>query len=281
MVDEIILRIKMCRWALRKTARSNNETLLVNRLVFPFKLIYILICDSEICPYVEISLLNIRTHEDIFLSSFECRYNSFIQYSVWRQVQSLLQNDSSTIVRSRASSFKWQYPLLYLRSSSSFLRLIPRLLITSISSFIFPSITCFRRQFLCKMWPIQLAFRFLISCRIFLCSLTLSNTYSFLTWSVQLICILLQHRISFQNFPFAIIWIKIVSYLWRGTTLLWVFIWSQRQGYLYFVLNLLQLFRSNLLPSSSGSSQKSAPGPHSEPDSLSQRFHSHLLFKSM
>jgi hypothetical protein len=26
------------------------------------------------------------------------------------------------------------------------------------------------------MWPIQLAFRFLISCRIFLCSLTLSNT---------------------------------------------------------------------------------------------------------
>ena len=35
------------------------------------------------------------------------------------------------------------------------------------------------------MWPIQLAFHFLISCRIFLCSLTLSNTFSFLTWSVQ------------------------------------------------------------------------------------------------
>jgi hypothetical protein len=27
------------------------------------------------------------------------------------------------------------------------------------------------------MWPIQLAFRFLISCMIFLCSLTLSNTF--------------------------------------------------------------------------------------------------------
>jgi len=79
-------------------------------------------------------------------------------------------------VRSRASSFKWEYPLLSLRSSSSFLRLLPRLLVTSISPFIFPSITCFRRQFLCKMWPIQLAFRFLISCRIFLCSLTQSNT---------------------------------------------------------------------------------------------------------
>ena len=80
------------------------------------------------------------------------------------------------IVRSRASSFNWQYPLLFLRSSSSFLRLLPRLLVASICPFIFPSITCFRRQFLRKMWSIQLAFRFLISCRIFLCSLTLSNT---------------------------------------------------------------------------------------------------------
>ena len=75
-------------------------------------------------------------------------------------------------MRFRASSFKWEYPLLSLRSSSSFLRLLPRLLATFIYPFIFPSITCFRRQFLRKMWPIQLAFRFLISCRIFLCSLT-------------------------------------------------------------------------------------------------------------
>jgi len=47
------------------------------------------------------------------------------------------------IVRSRASSFKWEYPLLSLRSSSSFLRLLPHLLATSISPFIFPLITCF------------------------------------------------------------------------------------------------------------------------------------------
>jgi len=59
---------------------------------------------------------------------------------------------------SRASSFKWEYPLLSLRSSSRFLRLLPRLLATSISRFIFLPITCFRRQFLRKMWPIQLAF---------------------------------------------------------------------------------------------------------------------------
>ena len=52
------------------------------------------------------------------------------------------------IVRSRASSFKWEYPLLSLRSSSSFLPLLPRLLATSISPSIFPSITCFRRQLL-------------------------------------------------------------------------------------------------------------------------------------
>ena len=81
------------------------------------------------------------------------------------------------IVRSRASYFKWEYPLLSLKSSSSFLRFLPLLPVTSIPPFIFPSITCFGRQFLRTMWPIQLAFRFLISCRIFLCSLTLSNTF--------------------------------------------------------------------------------------------------------
>jgi len=41
------------------------------------------------------------------------------------------------IERSRASSFKWEYPLLSLMASSSFLRLLPRLLVTSISPFIF------------------------------------------------------------------------------------------------------------------------------------------------
>ena len=101
------------------------------------------------------------------------------------------------IVRSRASSFKWEYPLLSLRSSNSFLHLLPCLPLTSIPPCIFPSVTRCRRQFLRKMWPIQLAFRLRISCRIFLCSLTLSNTSSFLTWSVQLIfSILLQHHIS-------------------------------------------------------------------------------------
>ena len=62
-------------------------------------------------------------------------------------------------MRSRDSSFKWQYPLFFWRSSSSFLRLLPRLHVTSIVPFIFPSITHFRRHFLRKIWPIRLAFR--------------------------------------------------------------------------------------------------------------------------
>jgi hypothetical protein len=60
-------------------------------------------------------------------------------------------------MRSRASSFKLEYPLLSPRSSNNFLRLLLRLLVTSIRPFIFPSITSFRRQFLRKTWPIQLA----------------------------------------------------------------------------------------------------------------------------
>jgi hypothetical protein len=65
------------------------------------------------------------------------------------------------IVRSRAFSFRRQYPILFLRSSSSFLRLLPRLPVTSIPQFIFPLLTCRRRQFIHKMLPIQLAFRLL------------------------------------------------------------------------------------------------------------------------
>jgi hypothetical protein len=101
------------------------------------------------------------------------------------------------MVQSRASSFRCEYSLPSLKSSSSFLRLLPRHPVTSISLFIFPSITCRRRQFLRNLWQIGLAFRLLISCRIILCSLTISNTCSFLTCSVLLIfSILLQHHVS-------------------------------------------------------------------------------------
>jgi hypothetical protein len=62
-----------------------------------------------------------------------------------------LPNPALHIVRSSASSFKCESPLLSLRSSSSFLRFLPRLPVTSIPPCIFPSITGCRRQFLRKM----------------------------------------------------------------------------------------------------------------------------------
>ena len=49
------------------------------------------------------------------------------------------------IVQSRASSFKWEYPLLSLRSSNSFLCLLPCLPVTSIPPCTFPSVTHCRR----------------------------------------------------------------------------------------------------------------------------------------
>ena len=60
-------------------------------------------------------------------------------------------------VRSNASSFNFQYPPASLKWTSSCLRLLPRLPVTCILPSIFPSITCFRRQFLRKLWPIQTA----------------------------------------------------------------------------------------------------------------------------
>jgi hypothetical protein len=87
--------------------------------------------------------------------------------------------------------FHFPHILVPLRSSTSCLRLLSRLPITSVLPFLFPSITCFRKQFLRKMWPFL---RFTV-CRMFLFSLTLCNTL-FITRSVQLISsILLQHNI--------------------------------------------------------------------------------------
>jgi hypothetical protein len=51
-------------------------------------------------------------------------------------------------VRSTVSSFNFHYPLFSLRSSSSCLNLLPLLYVTSNLTSTFPSITCFRMQFL-------------------------------------------------------------------------------------------------------------------------------------
>ena len=94
--------------------------------------------------------------------------------------------------RSTASS----YSFFSLRSSSSCLRLIPRLRFTSILPSIFHSITCFRMQFLRKIRPMQLALILLILFRTLQFPLTLCNTLTFLPRQIQLIYILLHHHIS-------------------------------------------------------------------------------------
>jgi hypothetical protein len=82
-------------------------------------------------------------------------------------------------------------PRVSSRSTSRCLCLL-RLPVTSI----FPSITCFRMQFLRKIWPIQLSFLIFIVCGDFLIPLTVCNTSSLLTRSVQLIFFILQYHIT-------------------------------------------------------------------------------------
>jgi len=99
-------------------------------------------------------------------------------------------------LRSSVSSFNFQNPLFYVRLSGSCLHLLPRFSFTSTLPSIFHSITCFRRQFLHGMWPIQLPCLLCIVCRTFLSPLIHFNPYSFHTRSVQMIFIHLQHHIS-------------------------------------------------------------------------------------
>jgi hypothetical protein len=67
-------------------------------------------------------------------------------------------------VESSYSSFNLQHVIVSLKSSCSYLRLLPLLPVPSVLPSIVPSITCFRSQCPHKMWPIQLAFPFFIVC---------------------------------------------------------------------------------------------------------------------
>ena len=79
------------------------------------------------------------------------KQRSFVPQSFLRKVRSLPTHYDLVLLLSVYSNPS-------LRSSSSYLRLLPRLPITSI----YPSVKCFRWQFLRKMWPIQLAFLFVL-----------------------------------------------------------------------------------------------------------------------
>jgi hypothetical protein len=64
------------------------------------------------------------------------------------------------IVRASASFINFQNSLLSLRPSISCSRLLSRIPVTSIIHSTFPSVTYFRRQFLSKVWAIELNFLF-------------------------------------------------------------------------------------------------------------------------
>ena len=111
--------------------------------------------------------------------------------SLW-QIHSLFQSEFS-------ESVIWSFYFQFL-VSSGFLKVVHLLLTTSsLSSFHFYPSLClscnnvFRRQFLCKMWPVQLAFLVFVVCRMFLSSWTPFNTSMFHTmgnWQYTLLCML-------------------------------------------------------------------------------------------
>ena len=125
--------------------------------------------------------------------------NAFIRQAVCLTTgpQPLPQRVLYTL-QSSASTFNFQYSLICFMSSIICLRLLPRLAVT-LSFPLFPSITCFIRQFLHKMWPIQLTFHLFTVCRIFLSPLTLCHILHFShdgpNWSTQSFS-----SATFQNF---------------------------------------------------------------------------------
>jgi hypothetical protein len=87
-------------------------------------------------------LLNYFIHSVVFLTKV-----------LWPLLERVLHR-----VRASASSINFQNSLLFLRSSISCLRLLSRIPVTSIIHSNFPSVTCFRKKFLSKVWPKQSAF---------------------------------------------------------------------------------------------------------------------------
>ena len=74
-----------------------------------------------------------------------------ILQSTLRQIHNIFRIEFSTECDLVLSFVHLQYPLFSFRPSSSCLPLLPCLPFTPSSYF--PSITCFRKQSLCKMWP--------------------------------------------------------------------------------------------------------------------------------
>jgi hypothetical protein len=118
-----------------------------------------------------------------------------ITYSVLPQAYSLFQSKFAAEC-DLVLPLWFPIPSVFLKVTSSCLRLLCRLLIPSI----FPLIRCFKRQFLLKMWPILLTFFRFTVCMVFLSSVTLCNT-SFFTRLFQLtLSLLFNHKISKRRY---------------------------------------------------------------------------------
>ena len=112
------------------------------------------------CPYSSRGALNVCS-KTFVSQTFRTLVPSFIFHSAVSLTPSPLPLPKPVLhtVRSSASSFNFQYHLLSLSlpvAAYVFLLIFPSLLPS-----IFPSVPCFRRQFLPKFWPIQLALLFL------------------------------------------------------------------------------------------------------------------------
>ena len=79
-------------------------------------------------------------------------------------------------MRANLFSFSFHHQKVSLKPHSSCSRLFLRRSVTSILPSILPSITCFRRQFLCNVWPINLACLLFTIGKIFVSFLILFKT---------------------------------------------------------------------------------------------------------
>jgi hypothetical protein len=89
--------------------------------------------------------------------------------------------------------------------SNKCLHLLPCLYVTYVPPCNVPSIMCFRRQSVSKIWKIQLAFILFTACKVFLPSLPMCNI-SFFTRSVSLIFSFLLHHHTSKLFQVFLIW---------------------------------------------------------------------------
>ena len=95
---------------------------------------------------------NLPTSYEAKYSHDTCSYTNFNHSAVCLTTSlQLLAQPVLQRVRSSVSFFGLQYPLVSARSFSTCLRLLPRLPAIAIIHYIFPSVTCFPRQFLRKM----------------------------------------------------------------------------------------------------------------------------------